>query len=137
MDYEEYEELADNQRDENYKLLEEFESYLADAGLTAITIKKHMSNLDFFVNDYLLYEEIITPEDGISSVNFFFNSWFPRKAMWSSPKSVNANCTVLKKFYSYLLSKKIIITEECSDLNKCIKLNKSEWLTHYNSVNYE
>jgi len=74
---------------------------------------------------------VITPEIGIEEVSYFFNGWFPRKAMWSNPTNVNATCTVLKKFYSFLLFKGKVTAEEMSELNKKIKTEKAEWQSHY------
>ena len=131
MDYEEYQELADEQRDKNHELLEQFESEMLSAGLSKNTVKKHMFNLDFYINDFLLYEEVIVPAQGIDEVDYFFNGWFPRKAMWSNPAAVNATCTVLKKFYVFLQFKNIVTKEAINNLNDCIKTNKPEWVSHY------
>ncbi|HCE1609346.1 hypothetical protein [Vibrio alginolyticus] len=131
MDYEEYEQLAEQQRVKNNQLLDSFEEHLKLEGLSEKTVSKHLSNLDFYVNHYLLYEEIIEPIDGIEEVGYFFEGWFPRKAMWSSPTSVNATITVLKKFYKYLLSQDLITKVQYSELLDLIKESKAEWVSYY------
>ena len=39
----------------NEKFLLEYEKYLEDKGSTDKTIKKHVSNMEFFLNDFLNY----------------------------------------------------------------------------------
>lgn len=131
MDSDDYQELVEKQVNENNKLLLKFESHLLESKLSEKTIQKHMSNLDFFVNHFLLYEEIIYPENGIDHINYYFNAWFPRKAMWSSPVYVTGTCTVLKKFYDFLLSKGMISKNNVAELTRLIKLGKPEWVSHY------
>ena len=131
MDYKEYQVLADKQRVLNNQLLDQFEEHLKSEGLSDKTISKHLGNLDFYVNHYLLYEEIIAPTDGIEEVGYFFEGWFPRKAMWSSPDSVKATITVLKKFYKYLLSQDVITKSKHSELLEIIKESKDEWVSYY------
>jgi len=52
--------------------------------LSKKTIDKHVSNVDFYINDFLLYEDAIEAADGVSSMGMFLGYWFIRKAMWSS-----------------------------------------------------
>ncbi|MGR5070329.1 hypothetical protein [Vibrio alfacsensis] len=137
MDYEEYQLLAEQQRDANNQLLDKFEEHLKSEGLSEQTVSKHLSNLDFYVNHYLLYEEIIEPENGIDEVGYFFEGWFPRKAMWSNPTSVNATITALKKFYKYLLLQGCITKYKYSELLDTIKESKSEWVSYYQPIDYE
>ena len=133
MNYDEYQELANEQRDKNCVLLVQFESEMLFAGLSQKTVVKHMSNLDFYINHFLLYENVLLPEQGINEIDYFFNDWFRRKAMWSSPATVNETCTVLKKFYVFLQSKDIVTEEVINNLNDRIKTNKPEWVSHYST----
>ena len=56
-DYEKYEEDCDKIRRSNTDLLNEFESWLKTSGLTSKTINSHRSNIDFYINEFLLYED--------------------------------------------------------------------------------
>ena len=132
MDYEEYELLVEQQRVKNNQLLDQFESHLKGEKLSEKTVSKHLNNLDFYVNHYLLYEEIIEPQNGgAEEIGYFFEGWFPRKAMWSSPESVKATITVLKKFYQYLLSQGLVSASQYSELLEIIKESKDEWVSYY------
>ena len=57
----------------NYRFLDEFKIWLENKKLTEKIIRKHISNADLYVNDYLnYYEEYYSMEDGINKTGFFF-----------------------------------------------------------------
>lgn len=88
-------------RNEDY--LKMFEKSLEEKQLTAKTIRKHVSNIDFYLNDYLTYyDEIIKMEDGTQYTRSFLGDWFIRKAMWASKSSIKEMASSLKKFYEYM-----------------------------------
>ena len=85
-------------RKENVALLGEFSSWLEEAGLAAATVRSHRSNLDFYLNHFLVYADTWTPAEGICYVGEFLGDWFIHKAMWSNKTTVKANAASLKKF---------------------------------------
>ena len=88
-------------RNENY--LKIFEKSLEEKQLIAKTIRKHVSNIDFYLNDYLTYyDEIIKMKDGTQYTGSFLGDWFIRKAMWASKSSIKEMSSSLKKFYEYM-----------------------------------
>ena len=88
-------------RNENY--LKMFEKSLEEKQLTTKTIRKHVSNIDFYLNDYLTYyDEIIKMEDGTQYTGSFIGDWFIRKAIWASKSSIKEMASSLKKFYEYM-----------------------------------
>ena len=118
-------------RSQNEKILQEFEAYLKDAGLTSKTIEKHLDNIDFYINYYLLYDEFVSPDKGHYRLDDFFAYFFPRKAMWSGANSVKENITSLKKFYKYLNELSFITGDELKEMNKTIKEEKENWIGLY------
>ena len=62
--YEEYERACEERRAENEGYLNEFEEWLIAAGLSDKTIQRHLSNVDFFINTYLLREDAYGIEEG-------------------------------------------------------------------------
>ncbi|NOX08707.1 MAG: recombinase [Gammaproteobacteria bacterium] len=128
MDYEKREENREEIRKANECLLMEFEAWLKSSGLSEKTINNHVSNIDFYVNDYLLYDDITEAKDGASSVSMFLGYWFIKKAMWASRSTIKGNATSLKKFYTFMHEKKQIDKEDLSDLKEVIKEDMSEWL---------
>ena len=131
MTYEQYEEQAEKEREDNRKIIHLFRKWLAEKGLKEKTINKHVDNILFYINEYLLYEEAIPAEEGITSINEFFNWFFPRKAMWSSLTSTKETVASLKKFYKYLVEIGLVDEEDYRFLLSEVKHNMDEWLEHY------
>jgi len=103
--YKEYEKKADEIRKHNARHLDGFEEYLQSLGLKAATINKHMMNVDFYINHFLLYYDALDVTHGCYKVGEFLGNWFIRKAMWSSVASIKSNITSLKKFYLWLFAR--------------------------------
>jgi site-specific recombinase XerD len=127
-DYEKYEEDCKKIRKVNERLLNEFELWLKSAGLSEKTINNHLSNIEFYVNEYLLYEDAIEAKDGVDAVGMFLGYWFIKKAMWASKSSIKGNATSLKKFYTFMHEKSLIDKEDLTDLMQTIKKDMPEWL---------
>ncbi len=127
-DYEKYEEDCTKIREQNDLLLDSFETWLKSTGLSEKVINNHLSNIDFYVNDYLLYEDAIEAEDGVSDVGEFLGYWFIKKAMWASKSSIKGNAASLKKFYTFMHEKQLIDIEDLTDLKKTIKADMPKWL---------
>ncbi len=127
-DYEKYEEDCKKIRELNERLLDEFGVWLKSSGLAEKTINNHKSNIDFYINEYLLYEEVTEAKEGVISVNMFLGYWFIKKAMWASQASIKSNATSLKKFYTFMYEKKLVDEEELIDLKETIKEGMAEWL---------
>ena len=116
---------------QNEEILSDFEKHLVESGLTPKTTSKHIDNIDFYINYYLLYDEFASPDKGHYRLDDFFSYFFPRKAMWSSANSVKENITSLKKFYKYLNELFLITNDELKDMHSSIKKDKEDWLSLY------
>ncbi|MCW8799415.1 MAG: phage integrase SAM-like domain-containing protein [Desulfobacter sp.] len=127
-DYEKYEKDCKKIRKVNESLLNEFGMWLKSSGLSEKTINNHLSNIDFYVNEYLLYEDATKAKDGVDDVDMFLGYWFIKKAMWASQSSIKGNATSLKKFYTFMHEKGLIDKEDLIDLKQTIKENMPEWL---------
>jgi len=127
-DYEKYERDCKKIRKANDRILDNFHDWLKATGLSKKTIKNHVSNIDFYLNEFLLYEEAIEAKDGAGDVGMFLGYWFIRKAMWASQSSIRSNATSLKKFYTFMHEKGLIKKEELTDLKQRIKEEMPEWL---------
>lgn len=126
--YEKYEEECRTIREANKLLLHDFEVWLKSSGLSKKVIDNHLCNIDFFVNEYLLYEEATEAKDGVDAVDMFLGYWFIKKAMWASQASIKANAASLKKFYAFMLEKGFIDKDDLADLKETIKEGMPEWL---------
>lgn len=128
MDYETYEAECEKIRAENQLLLDAFQESLKAKKLSQKTIDRHIYNIDFYINDFLLYEDAEPAEEGVYQLNYFFDDWFIRKAMWASATSIKENITSLKKFYGLMEEKGRLDTDDYLDMLQTIKENKEEWL---------
>ena len=83
-DESDYDIICQQLRQDNAALLGDFSRWLQKAGLGAATIRSHCTNLDFYLNHFLLYADTLTPADGVCYVGEFLGDWFIHKAMWSN-----------------------------------------------------
>lgn len=134
-EYEQYEADCKKIRKTNKRLLTEFKTWLESSGVADKTIRNHLSNIDFYINEYLLYEDAAEAKDGVHSIGFYLGYWFIKKAMWASPASIKSNAASLKKFYAFLGEKGLIGKKALNKLNETIKEEMPEWLATLNRYN--
>ena len=131
--YEEYERKCKAIRKTNTELLKGFKGWLKEKGLGDRTIKKHVSNTDFYLNECLCYDDPPrTAAEGVSGINYFLGYWFIRKAMWAGPTFIRENARSLKKFYAYMVEKEYVKQEDYDELKAEIKEGQSEWIATVN-----
>lgn len=112
----------------NKKFIKEFEEWLKEKSLSDKTIKKHISNVDIFINDYLNYYDIETAEEGINSVYSFLSGWFIEKCMWTTPYTTKEEAASIKKFYAYMSEKGYVEKEDYKFLCEELKDSMDEIL---------
>ncbi len=127
FDYEEYEKECDRIRKDNGELLSLFEDDLTNAGLSSKTIRRHLSNVDFYINEYLLREEPLTIEYGTAKLDTFLGDFFIRKCMWSTPASIKSTAASIKKFYKCMLDHSELDKKYYDCLCDDIKENLEQW----------
>ena len=127
-DFEKYEAECKKIRKNNSKLLRDFEAWLIAKNLKDKTIKKHVENVDFYINEFLLYEDAVEAKDGWMEIGMFLGYWFIKKAMWSSTAQIKSNAASLKKFYTFLFEEQIIDREKLDGLKAKIKEDMPEWI---------
>ena len=125
FDYEEYEEKCKVIREENERLLEIFEESMQN--LKPQTVKRHLSNVDFYINDYLLYEDAHTFETGVWKVDDFLGYFFIRKCMWSTPGTIKSTAASIKRFYKCMMENDMIQKSDFEYLCETIKEGMPEW----------
>lgn len=125
MDYEDYSKTCDEIREKNSEYLELFEQALIAKGLKDSTSKRHVSNVDFYINDFLLYEEPLKMEYGMVKIDSFLGDFFIRKCMWSTPGNIKSTATSIKKFYNCMMELGIVKNEDyqflCHEINDGMK----------------
>lgn len=115
----------------NKKILNSFNTELINQKLSGKTIKKHMENIEFYINEYLSYRNLCTPEDGIYEVSEFLGYFFIRKCMWSSASKINEYITSFKKFYLHLCELDLVSKEQYIEMVYIIKVSKDDWINEY------
>lgn len=112
----------------NRNHLETFKKCLENKGLSKKTISNHVSNIDFYINDFICYyfEEDVTY--GCYGIDRFLGDWFIRKAMWSSCAHIKANAASIKKFYACMLENGVVTKDDYETLCETIKDCMSDWL---------
>lgn len=127
-EYEKYEQACAKIRQDNAQLLDDFGQWLGAKGLAKKTIQRHVQNVDFYLNEFLLHEDATPAHEGAGRISMFLGYWFIRKAMWASPSSIRENASSLKKFYTFMREKRKIKAEELEDMKETIKEEMPEWL---------
>ena len=135
MVYEEYEKDVEVIEEENEKYLECFYDDLVKHQLKPNTIRKHISNVAFYINDFLNYYEPTEMKEGCYKIDEFLGDWFIRKAMWSNATTTKENGASLKKFYKCMLEHHYIEKEDYDELCYMIKNNMSDWIESVNNFN--
>jgi site-specific recombinase XerD len=126
--YERYEKECERIRNENEKILTDFKKWLYHKGLSGRTINRHRSNVDFYINDFLLYQDAVEAANGAGDVGAFLGYWFIRKAMWASKAAIKENAASLKKFYEFMSETGKISDGTLEDLKVLIKEEMPTWL---------
>ena len=127
-DYEDWDKACKRIRRENEKLLDEFEGWLAAANLTDNTIRKHIGNVELYINHYLLEDDALEARDGVSEITGFLGYWFIRKAMWASAAAIKENAAGLKKFYTFMEKTGRVDADELQTLKEAIKEEMPAWI---------
>jgi site-specific recombinase XerD len=125
--YEEYEEACRAIRKENAELLDGFVSWLQDKGLSEKTIRRHLQNVDLYLDAFLLYDDATPAAEGVDQVGHFLGYWFIRKALWASPNSIRQSAASLKKFYQFMVERGLVDREALDDLKAEIREELPEW----------
>ena len=127
MDHEQYLKACQTIQGTNNLLLKLFEENLVKSGLKEKTINRHLSNVDFFLNEFLIRSGALPMEEGISMLDEYLGNFFIRKCMWSAPANIKTNAASIKKFYKCMLDHEKIEKEDYEILCSCIKDSMEIW----------
>ncbi len=133
IDFEEYEEKCKLIKQENESLLEMFEKDLE--GLNQKTINRHLTNVDFYINTYLLREDAYDFTHGIWDIDDYLGYFFIRKCMWSTPGNIKSTAASIKKFYQCMLKQEMIQKADYEYLCETIKDNMWKWQSNCEMYN--
>lgn len=129
IDAKSYDEQIKAIRAYNQPILEDFQAWLKQSGLSEKTIRSHVFNISFFT-EYLVYYEPLKKLDeaGSGDVWSFLANWYPRKALWSSRGGVKSNMASFKKFFQWLGETGSISPETVAAVFSTLKEGREEFL---------
>ncbi|MCC5944193.1 MAG: hypothetical protein JJT94_04610 [Bernardetiaceae bacterium] len=128
QEFKEWEAEVERIRQNNIELLKEFELWLKNKKLAESTIERHTSNMDFFINEFLVRYEPTEAHNGALQIGLFLGSFLIKKTYWGSKYSIKENIASFKKFYTFLFEKGSISAEYLNKLKQTIKHQKEDWL---------
>lgn len=115
----------------NQPILEGFEHWLKQAGLSEPTIKAHVNNIRFFARYLLLYAYSLRRLDQATegAVYDFLEDWFPRKALWASVSSMKIYLASFKKFFQWMGATGLVPTATVEDVLATLKDDRTLFLS--------
>lgn len=132
-----YDKKIEENRKRNEKYIKKFEEWLNEKGLVVKTIRKHLNNVDLYINDYLNYYDVIKVEEGMEEIYSFFDGWFIEKCLWASRSSLKEIASSIKKFYQYMSENNYVSVENYKDMCIFIKENMNEFLEQLDAFDNE
>ena len=123
-----YDKKVEENRKRNEKYIKEFEKWLNEKSLVTKTIRKHLSNVDLYINDYLNYYDITKVEEGMNCIYSFLGGWFIQKCLWASKNSLKETTASIKKFYQYMSENNYVSVVDYKDMCSFIKENMDDFL---------
>jgi site-specific recombinase XerD len=114
----------------NQPILDGFETWLRQSGLSEPTIRDHVDNMRFFSRYLLLYAYSLRRLDEASegAVYDFLEDWFPRKALWASVSSMKVYLASFKKFFTWMGETGLVPPETVADVRSTLKDSRSLFL---------
>ena len=118
-----YEKKCDAIKEENARMLQLFEEDMV--GLKPKTIDRHLDNVEFFLNTYLLRMGLNDYIKGMDYVDDYLGNFYIRKCMWSTPGNIKTTATSIKKFYQCMLKHEMIQKPDFECM--CEKISENMW----------
>jgi site-specific recombinase XerD len=114
----------------NQPILDGFENWLKQAGLSEPTIKDHVDNMRFFSRYQLWYGYSLRRLDEATEgdVYDFLEDWFPRKALWASVASMKVYLASFKKFFTWMGATGLVSPETVEDVLSTLKDDRNLFL---------
>ena len=114
----------------NQSILDGFETWLRQSGLSEPSIRTHVDNMRFFSRYLLLYAYSLRRLDETTegAVYDFLEDWFPRKALWASVSSMKVYLASFKKFYQWMGATGLVSPETVEDVLSTLKDSRTLFL---------
>ena len=115
----------------NQPILDGFENWLKQSGLSEPTIKDHVDNMRLFSRYLLLYAYSLRQLDEATegAVYDFLEDWFPRKALWASVSSMKVYLASFKKFFTWMGATGLVSPATVEDVLSTLKDDRNLFLS--------
>jgi site-specific recombinase XerD len=125
-----YEQRVQAIRQANQPLLEGFDRWLRQTGLSEQTVRDHVDNLRLFEHYLLLYDYSLRRLDEAtdSEVYWFLADWFPRKALWASVSSMTVYLATFRKFFKWMGATSLVSPQVVADVLSTLKEERRVFL---------
>ena len=97
-------------------------------GLAPKTIKRHLQNVDFFLNTYLLFDEAnpLSMQDGVNAIDDFLGYFLEEKTYFTD-STKRSFVTSLRKFYKSMAKHGKITPEQYDDVVESLHDGSAEY----------
>ena len=114
----------------NQPILDGFENWLKQSGLSEQTIKEHVDNMRLFSRYQLWYGYSLRrlEEATEGDVYDFLEDWFPRKALWASVASMKVYLASFKKFFTWMGESGLVAPQTVEDVLATLKDSRTLFL---------
>ena len=114
----------------NQPILDGFEHWLKQSGLSEQTIKDHVDNMRLFSRYQLWYGYSLRRLDEATEgdVYDFLEDWFPRKALWASVTSMKVYLASFKKFFKWMGESGLVAPQTVEDVLATLKDSRNLFL---------
>lgn len=121
MEIEYSEETIKAIREENQEYIDLFEKSLKKKKLTDKTIKNHLENIDFYLNEFVTdHYQVGLKEAHLYLDDFYY--YLLQKCLWATSAEIKGVAASIKKFYKCMHENNIITKQELSELTDSIKI---------------
>ncbi len=124
MNYETQFELMEKN---NQKYFDLFEKQMRKEGLSEKTIKRHLINSKFYVNDFINHYEVYDMKKGCYELDTYFGPYYKNLRPDFTPYTLNENIASIKKFYKTMHKYNFISDDDYKELIDTIRMCKDEW----------
>ena len=117
---------TENFNQQNSSYLHLFEADLH--GFAPRTIKRHLQNMDFFLNTYLVFDEAcpLTMEEGVNAIDDFLGYFLEEKTYFTD-STKRSFVTSLRKFYKSMAKHGKITPEQYDDVVESLHDGSAEY----------
>ena len=121
----------------NFYTLQTFESYLREQNISDTEIQNHLSNIDLFINDYLLRYEVLASHNGIHTAGEYLTEWLPESFYEVSKEDIESYTESFKKFFTHEVNGGYLEQDDMIELYQILNDEIIPWLAKFPEQNQD